>query len=258
MKFRIMSDLHMEGREFTPKNLDIGEDFLVLAGDIHYGFYGMDIPKNDWGIHSEKIIFVPGNHEFYKSSHPDRLRSMRDYASHYKIKGLFDGSEVFDLGDDVVLTGGTLWTNFSYWWDRNASIEETWKCLYDYELIRDAEYRAITPSFTIGEFNRALSNIKKTLDSDVNKKVVVVTHHGPSEKSVHPRFADDPVTGGFVSKLDEFILAHPQIKLWVHGHTHNNFDYMIGGCRVVCNPRGYRFKSGDENPDFNEELLVEV
>jgi len=34
-------------------------------------------------------------------------------------------------------------------------------------------------------------------------------------------------------------LDHPQIKLWTHGHTHHEFDYMIGECRVVCNPRGY-------------------
>ena len=27
--------------------------------------------------------------------------------------------------------------------------------------------------------------------------------------------------------------------MWTHGHTHEDFDYMIGGCRVVCNPRGY-------------------
>jgi hypothetical protein len=27
--------------------------------------------------------------------------------------------------------------------------------------------------------------------------------------------------------------------LWTHGHTHEKFDYMIGGTRVVANPRGY-------------------
>jgi hypothetical protein len=27
--------------------------------------------------------------------------------------------------------------------------------------------------------------------------------------------------------------------LWTHGHMHDDFDYTIGTCRVVCNPRGY-------------------
>jgi len=39
--------------------------------------------------------------------------------------------------------------------------------------------------------------------------------------------------------LDQFILDRPGIKLWTHGHTHEDFDYMLGSTRVVCNPRGY-------------------
>jgi len=47
------------------------------------------------------------------------------------------------------------------------------------------------------------------------------------------------MNGAYSSSLDEFILDHPQIKLWTHGHTHEDFDYMIGTTRVFCNPRGY-------------------
>jgi hypothetical protein len=39
--------------------------------------------------------------------------------------------------------------------------------------------------------------------------------------------------------MDGFILDHPEICLWTHGHTHEDFDYHIGSTRVVCNPRGY-------------------
>ena len=47
------------------------------------------------------------------------------------------------------------------------------------------------------------------------------------------------MNGGYSSDLDDFIIDHPQIKLWTHGHTHEDFDYMIGSTRIVCNPRGY-------------------
>ena len=47
------------------------------------------------------------------------------------------------------------------------------------------------------------------------------------------------MNGAYSSELSEFILDHPEIKLWTHGHTHEDFDYMIGSTRVVCNPRGY-------------------
>jgi hypothetical protein len=47
------------------------------------------------------------------------------------------------------------------------------------------------------------------------------------------------MNGAYSSDLNDFILDHPQIKLWTHGHTHEPFDYMIGSTRIVCNPRGY-------------------
>ena len=73
-----------------------------------------------------------------------------------------------------------------------------------------------------------------------DKKIVVIGHHTPSHTSCHPRYKDDQVmNGGYHSDLSEFILDRPGIKLWTHGHTHEVFDYMIGSCRVVCNPRGY-------------------
>jgi hypothetical protein len=58
--------------------------------------------------------------------------------------------------------------------------------------------------------------------------------------STKPRYQKDVmVNGAYSSDLSEFMLDHPQIKVWTHGHTHDPFDYMVGGCRVVCNPRGY-------------------
>lgn len=47
------------------------------------------------------------------------------------------------------------------------------------------------------------------------------------------------MNGGYSSEMTEFITNNPQIKFWTHGHTHDNFDYMVGTTRVVCNPRGY-------------------
>ena len=47
------------------------------------------------------------------------------------------------------------------------------------------------------------------------------------------------MNGGYSSDMDEFMAERPQIKLWTHGHTHHQFDYVVGETRVVCNPRGY-------------------
>jgi Icc-related predicted phosphoesterase len=82
---------------------------------------------------------------------------------------------------------------------------------------------------------------------------VVVTHHGPHRGSVHPRYCDDLLTGGFVSDCEDLILAS-RPHLWVHGHTHNCADYLVGATRVICNAHGY----GNENPAFDPSLVVEV
>jgi len=68
---------------------------------------------------------------------------------------------------------------------------------------------------------------------------IVVGHHCPSELSVAACYKGDLLNGAFRSKLDDFIESRPQIKLWLHGHTHHNFNYWIGKTHVVCNPRGY-------------------
>jgi hypothetical protein len=48
------------------------------------------------------------------------------------------------------------------------------------------------------------------------------------------------------------------ICLWVHGHTHDSFDYVVNGTRVLCNPRGYAKDGVNENVRFDPDLLVEV
>jgi Icc-related predicted phosphoesterase len=104
---------------------------------------------------------------------------------------------------------------------------------------------------------QTISYLKSVLPDLKDKKVVFVGHHTPSHQSIHDRYKKDQLmNGGYHSDLSEFILDHPQIKLWTHGHTHEPFDYMIGETRIVCNPRGY---SGyDEHADSFELKYLEV
>jgi len=51
-------------------------------------------------------------------------------------------------------------------------------------------------------------------------------------------------------------MDHPQIRLWTHGHTHEDFDYMVGSTRIVCNPRGYI--NHEERADTWQPKLVEI
>ncbi len=48
------------------------------------------------------------------------------------------------------------------------------------------------------------------------------------------------------------------MQLWIHGHTHDSFDYLVNGTRIVCNPRGYARDGVNENPRFDPNLLIDV
>jgi len=86
-------------------------------------------------------------------------------------------------------------------------------------------------------FRRGLDSV---LELHPNMPTVVVGHHAPSKASTHPRYKNETLmNGAYSTNLDDYILDRRQIKLWTHGHTHEDFDYMIGTTRIVCNPRGY-------------------
>jgi calcineurin-like phosphoesterase family protein len=83
----------------------------------------------------------------------------------------------------------------------------------------------------------------------------VVSHHLPSKLSVAERFKTDMPSPCFASNLDHFF---GKMDLWIHGHTHDNFDYESMGIRVICNHRGYVTYRGAENFDFDPKLAVEL
>ena len=61
----------------------------------------------------------------------------------------------------------------------------------------------------------------------------------------------------FVSDAEHLIDGR-RARLWIHGHTHDSFDYSVNGTRVLCNPRGYAKNGMNENPAFDANLSVEV
>lgn len=102
--------------------------------------------------------------------------------------------------------------------------------------------------------------LDERLECEFGGTTVVVTHHLPHPRSIHPRFADDPLTPAFCSDLSELVEGSGA-ALWVHGHTHTSCDYIAGVTRVVCNPKGYGPQSPGgriENEQFDENLVIEI
>jgi Icc-related predicted phosphoesterase len=270
MRIAIASDVHLEFGDLILKNEE-NADVLILSGDI---CVAADFRESDEIIENgksqrytdffsrcasefPKVIYIAGNHEHYNGDYAETFTILRKYLGHIQNLHILDKEHV--TIDDVTFIGGTLWT------DMNAQDPVTLAHIRvkmnDFRVIENSNemvsYRTFdvneegteipkfrkrparfTPEDTVQDHKKMLEYINVT--SEPLGKYVVVGHHAPSKASTHPRYQTEViVNGAYSSRLDQFILDNPQIKLWTHGHTHEDFDYMIGTTRVVCNPRGY-------------------
>ncbi len=271
MKIKIVSDLHLEFSDTEIQNNE-GCDVLILAGDILVASKLGKLESTN-GIRFRKflksvseafphVIYVAGNHEFYDSGKfyqtIDELKSHCDlyYDNVYFLE------RDLKIIDDVVFVGGTLWTDMNK--HDPMTLHAVRDMMNDYRAIRNDRngYIPLKPADTCERHRLTRDYIKHIVSEHKDKRCVVVGHHTPSFQSCHEQYKTDYLmNGAYHSDLSELILDHPQIKLWVHGHTHNCFDYMIGETRIICNPRGYHDTSGrgwGEDTGWNPNMFVEV
>jgi len=138
-------------------------------------------------------------------------------------------------------------------------MQEALRLMRDFSRIRrhahaDAPF---TPEDSTALFRSDADWLDRRLATPHAGRTVVITHHAPSPRSVHPRFAESLLSACFVSDAQHLLGAH-RASLWVHGHTHDSFDYGVDGTRVVCNPRGYVRAGVGENPLFDPEFTIEI
>lgn len=237
----IVSDLHMDhGRIDLPVPSEA--DVAVIAGDV---------VDDEWlaGIAARiPTVYVAGNHDFYNK---DWYTRRAELAAIPTLHFLDDDVAVVA---GVTFAGATLWTNMND--GDHSAIEAAADYMNDYRHIRMGKDQ-LRPWATVAMNENSVQAIKwatKIAPRLVAGPVVVVTHHAPSFRSVHQRFVGaGAINYAFASNLDNLV-EESGAAIWVHGHVHNNFDYMIGGTRVICNPYGYP----GENPEFDPALIVEV
>lgn len=280
MKIAVCSDLHLEFQDIILKNEEDAE-VLILGGDImiaedlhnHPPVHPND-PVNipNLGRRQETalrfrdflsrcsfqfphVIYIAGNHEFYHGRWSASLNHLRDECARFpNVYFLENDTKIIG---EVSFIGGTLWTDCNK--GDPLTLHALTDMMNDYRIIRNDEkgFTKLRPAQTMHRHRQTLGYFKSVLSNMKEDKVVVVGHHTPSHQSVHEMYKNDfLMNGGYHSDLSEFILDHPQVKLWTHGHTHMPFDYMIGETRIVCNPRGY--SGHDVQADIFQLKYVEV
>jgi Icc-related predicted phosphoesterase len=275
MKINVISDLHLDFADLVLP----GGDVLILSGDIcearhlKRDMYNPDIvllpneradqrPDRFYRFFEEEcskyreVVMVLGNHEHYgfqyQKTYPHIAANLPD-----NIVLLENQTHTID---DVVFVGATLWTDMNQ--EDDLTMFHMKSMMNDYRQITMFNevkniYHRLQPERTVADFYRSRDYIRTVVEGQHDKKFVVVTHHAPTKMSTHPRYTHDTLmNGAYSSDLSEFILDHPQIKLWTHGHTHDPFDYMVGSTRIVCNPRGY--KNYEERADLFDSKDFEI
>jgi len=277
MKIAVCSDLHLEFEDIVLENTE-NADVLILSGDI---MIAEDLhnhppasPAVDLGsrqkaaqrfrgflnrvsVQFPHVVYVAGNHEFYHGRWKASLDHLRETCAVYpNVYFLENNIKVINA---VTFVGATLWTDCNK--SDPLTLHSLSDMMSDYRVIRNDElgYIRLRPAHTVYRHHQTLGYLKTVLADLKDSKVVFVGHHAPSAMSTHDRYKHNVhriMNGGYSSDLSEFIMDHPQIVLWTHGHMHDPFDYMIDSTRVVCNPRGY--KGADPQADVFELKFLEI
>lgn len=273
MKLQVVSDLHLEFSD-DPGFTNQGADVLVLAGDVclaeHLYRNPNPLPgyiqKGSYAAHAVKyrkffervskewpvVLYVLGNHEHYSGLWNRTADVMRDELAAFPNVHLLD-DEKFELYT-VVFYGTTLWTDLNRSDPLTAQSLKT--SMNDYRVVTETDngtYHKLNPTTTYKKHKSSLAWLTSNLEDD-QRTTVVVGHHAPSMKSIHPRYAGQHyLNGGYASDLENVMHDHDHVKLWIHGHVHDPFDYMVHKTRVLCNPHGYPHELR-----WNPTLVVEV
>ncbi|TCA66481.1 metallophosphoesterase [Rhizobium leguminosarum] len=269
MKAWIVSDLHVNNSELTRNQLEIPEaDICICAGDIS------DIVDMSMQFVLQNIspgmpvVMVLGNHEYYGITIDAALKTAKRMAEGTNVTVLENETVVCG---DVRIIGATLWTDFEIKHGLKTELPLPERRAYAINFCRHymADFQAIfrsdwpahgmpgllTAKELIDRHLKSRTFIASELGDYFNGRTVVISHHAPLVRSLHPGFKGHPSNAAFASDLSA-LMAEGNPDLWVHGHVHESFDYRQGTTRVVCNPRGYGRERSETG--FVSGLVIDI
>ncbi len=240
MNIQILSDLHLEfhsdnGDSFISSMDSTDVDVLVIAGDLGTSTVLPEALRQltDKFPH---VVYVAGNHDYWGSTF-DIL--------HDTLGKLNDGiSNLHWLNHDVVTIDNQRFVGSCLWF-RQSTIDA------GQHMVNFTDFHYIG-----GFVDRVYKENKKAIDfftHNLKEGDIAITHHLPSFACVAPNWVGSPLNRFFVCDMEEIIKKTKPV-LWVHGHTHENCDLVLGQTRLVCNPFGYL--ACEENQRYAEKLII--
>ena len=245
MKLQILSDLHLEfsrTRSTFRFQKAPGVDALILAGDIHAHLGIFALREELAEFKDVPILYVPGNHEYYgqdlRRAQSERLEIEQRIGDQFPNLHVLDDKQVNlrDGARTIKFIGSTLWTETNGDWFTHNILR---RAMSDFAGAIKNGNDYLHPNDTDQLHRQARAFIGMALGERPELDSVVITHHLPHPVCVHPKYERDALNPAFVTDLDAVFDLNRNIKLWVHGHTHEKVDATVYGTRIVCNPYGY-------------------
>lgn len=228
-----ISDIHTEFYESAQDIYDSIQwrtaTHLVLAGDIGVITSKLRIYKDFLTLCTKKyknVVLIPGNHEYY-GCETRRVEIEKILESLCQTTGVhyIQGKNV--VVDGIRFIGHTLWSLIER--DACAQLADFSRRVFDNQI----EY---VSAFVDG-YRFLQSEILKSMD--YVEPIVVVTHHLPSRKMIHPKFKSYSVlNSAFATDVVNSITLN-RVKYWFCGHTHEYCETKVADTMIIANPVGY-------------------
>jgi len=161
-----------------------------------------------------------------------------------RVSGLLPG--LHWLENRKITIDGVSFVGATLWFEESEAAKTNRFLMNDFRMIDHFEPYVYHKSDESARF----------IENNTTSNDIVITHHLPSNKSVHSIYKNSALNVYFVRDMEEVIIRN-QPKIWIHGHTHIPTDYNIGNTRIICNPLGYA-NTDDQNAHFNDNLVLEV
>ena len=271
-------------------------DIVIVAGDTANGEYGMPWLQQQSERLGKPIFTITGNHEYFgqdilsfdavlqqwdnfvvntnsntqtttmksTSTNTSTTNATPNDAPNTPPSAALDmqGVKVLQCSsvdiDNFRILGCTLWTDYEYQATEDT-IPSALQFMRDYQQI-EAGGEMFSPAVSVQIHKQHRQWLLGALQQAhaEGKTAVVVTHHSVSPLSVSAKYAQLPSNAAFVSDLSEWMYADWAPKLWIHGHTHEAFDYQLGNTRVIVNPRAYPGEVSSTGTYFGWAKVVSV
>lgn len=258
MRVQICSDIHIgisERIEF-PKMIEPVAPILALLGDIgdpetkEFNTF-LTYCCHNW----KQVLLVPGNHEFWRINPGSKKTIDSAYTMLKSFEKQFQNLMVcwrtkFVSEDGVIVLATPLWSRPAEGLIHNE-YEVAW---VDPDRSFDAE--------TLSKLHEAdLQWLKRELQINKKKTVVVLTHYPPSLLLIDRRVIKEADETLYASDLD--ILIRPPVVAWACGHTHKSIQWTktwenangdTGDVLIITNPYGYNH----ENIYYRNDYVLRI